>query len=582
MHTDKRLAGILAPVFALRHRNDLGIGDTTAMHDAIEFCARHNLGVLQILPINETGGDNSPYNALSSIALDPVLVTIVPDIIPGLTKDAFDKIATADKVADLRKGSIQYTRVKALKLALLRSGFTSFKQKLGSKENAQIQDWLRFCQENKSWLEPYTLFRAIVDRHDGNVCWTNWTEDYRTYQTAQKTASTGINKSFFTEEQQFFSYVQWIAYKQWQDLKSTAAKLGVKLMGDLPFGISRYSADVWANPQLFDLSWSAGAPPELSFQADEFTRKWGQNWGFPLYNWQEHKREKFHWWRQRIKQLTKLFDYFRIDHVLGFFRIYSFPWIPEENGEFLSLTEEEVKQKTNGRLPQFINRPDYPQENAELNRAQGEHLLKIIIDAAGDTGIVAEDLGSVPAYVRPLLAALKIPGFSIPMFERNPLDNSYKAKESFPELNLATYATHDHMPIALFYENLVNWWHGPDGHNGWEEVKHLMRFLGLKEENAPATFTDDLHKQMIKTLLETPCRLVMFMIVDLLGEKQRFNEPNVCGEENWNQRLAQDLRAYEYDPKYKKKIQSFTELIKETNRLPMSSNLLVSSSNSKQ
>src|SRR5262249_28222171 len=145
-----------------------------------------------------------------------------------------------------------------------------------------------------------------------------------------------------------FAYVQWLAYRQWGDVKSYADEKNIRLMGDIPFGVSRYSADVWGQRELFDLSWSGGGPPETFFQGDPFVTRWGQNWGIPLYNWEEHERENYKWWRRRVHGLTKLFHYFRIDHVLGFFRIYSFPWIPERNWEFTDLTEAEAKEKTKG------------------------------------------------------------------------------------------------------------------------------------------------------------------------------------------------------------------------------------------
>ena len=108
----------------------------------------------------------------------------------------------------------------------------------------------------------------------------------------------------------------------------------MKLVGDIPFGVSRYSADVWAEHELFDLTWSGGAPPEPFFSGDEFLRKWGQNWGIPLYDWPTHRAQNYAWWRQRVAATGLIFHGFRIDHVLGFFRIYSFPWMPQQNNEY--------------------------------------------------------------------------------------------------------------------------------------------------------------------------------------------------------------------------------------------------------
>jgi 4-alpha-glucanotransferase len=130
------------------------------------------------------------------------------------------------------------------------------------------------------------------------------------------------------DKQRFYSYVQWVAFSQWRRVRAHADSSAVELMGDIPFGVSRYSADVWCNPQLFDLQWSGGAPPEKFFQSDPFTCQWGQNWGIPLYNWANHEKSNYAFWQRRVKQIASIFHYFRIDHVLGFFRVYSFPWIP--------------------------------------------------------------------------------------------------------------------------------------------------------------------------------------------------------------------------------------------------------------
>ena len=300
--------------------------------------------------------------------------------------------------------------------------------------------------------------------------------------------------------------MQWVAYGEWRALKQYADKRSVKLMGDLPFGVSRYSADVWSERSIFDLDWSCGAPPETYFQGDRFVAEWGQNWGMPIYNWDSNRKENFAWWRQRVKNLNDLFHYFRIDHVLGFFRVYAFPWIPERNYEFTDLTKEEAMNLTGGKLPHFIPRSDELPQDAEENAREGAEILNVLVDAAGSTGIVAEDLGMVPDYVRPLLHELGIPGFAIPIFEREE-DRSFKPKETLPELSLATYGTHDHQPIRTFYEGLVKWWHSADGNNGWLEVQRLMHFLALDENNPPTSFSVELHAQMLEVLLETPCWL---------------------------------------------------------------------------
>ncbi len=178
----------------------------------------------------------------------------------------------------------------------------------------------------------------------------------------------------------FHRYVQWIAFSQWQAVRAHCEEIGVSLMGDVPVGVSIYSCDVWSEPQVFDLTRSSGAPPEKVFKADPFTEKWGQNWGFPLYDWFAMSKDNFAWWRRRLRAMTGMFDLVRVDHALGFFRIYSFPVAPEQNAEFLNLTEEQAKERTGGRLPGFEPRDDSTPENRERNRAHGEVIFKIMLD----------------------------------------------------------------------------------------------------------------------------------------------------------------------------------------------------------
>jgi len=557
-----KAAGLLVPVFALRRQGSLGIGDTLCVEEAIDFLARHHLSVLQLLPVNETGGDNSPYGAISSIALDPLYISLVADMVPGLTTAIINEYVDSGMIQELEQGPVKYALVRKLKLDLLQASFKNFESE---KNNlADKQEFIRFLHEQKEWISDYALFRSLVDKFDGNACWTMWPETQSSLDKAKVWAQSEKDVSV---TMRFYSYVQWVAFTQWARVRAHADNCGVALMGDIPFGISRYSVDVWANPQLFDLKWSGGAPPEKFFQSDPFTCEWGQNWGIPVYDWPSHEATNYAFWKERVKQVAAIFHYFRIDHVLGFFRVYSFPWIPERNHEFVGLTDEEAKELTGGLLPKFIARPDQPLKNAKLNLAQGEVLLRMILAAAPNCGVVAEDLGMVPDYVRPCLQKLGIPGFTIPIFERVEKDRSFKAKETHEKLSLVTYGTHDHQPIRSFYEGLCQWWHGEDGHEGWLEVQRLMKYLDLNAMAPPETFTPALHKRMIEVLMDGPSWLAVLMVSDLFGVTQRFNEPGIAGDSNWSQRLDRSLADYEKDPQFAQAIAWLDQALVKSSRL---------------
>ena len=204
-----KLCGVLIPVFALRRPGSLGIGDTEAMREAVEFCARNNLSVLQVLPINETGGDNSPYNAISSIALDPVLMTVEPRLIPGLTEAIYTEISSKTEYKGEDRDSVHYDTVKAVKNELLKAAWENFSSKLGKKENAaEAESFLTFEKEHKDWLEPYSLFRTLIDVHGGNAVWTQWQKDQQTLSSAETWAKGSTIASKIADTRRFYSYVQ--------------------------------------------------------------------------------------------------------------------------------------------------------------------------------------------------------------------------------------------------------------------------------------------------------------------------------------------------------------------------------------
>jgi 4-alpha-glucanotransferase len=563
-----RLAGTLVPVFALRHENDFGIGDTQAVREAITFSAEHKLGLLQLLPINETGDDNSPYNAISSVALDPVYLTISPEEIPGLLPDALAEMMPDNLRAEFRKGPVQYRKVKQFKLEVLSHAYVEF-EAVDLEEGTDLAyEFQAFVESNMGWLPGYTLFRTLLNEYNNNPLWHQWLPEHQSLVSAETWLTTSEDREELVRYRQFTAFVQWIVWRQWAGVRAWADQHKVRLVGDIPFGVSRYGADVWSERELFDLTWSGGAPAEPFFQGEEFLKRWGQNWGIPLYNWDAHRAQNFAWWKQRVVATGKIFHAFRIDHVLGFFRIFSFPWLPQQNLEYINLSPEEAKAKAGGREAHFIPRPDEPEENAKLNCAEGEALLRIIQEAAGETAVVAEDLGMVPKYVPALLQKLRIPGFAIPQFFVDPETRQLIPKGLMPEISVATWGTHDHAPLVHWYQDLTRRWKGPDGHEAWLELQRLMHFLGENEHEPPETLTEKLHEAFLRTLLEAKSCWTILVISDVLGVDVRFNQPGTSSDDNWSQRLEKPLSAYSDDPVFGAKLRFLRDTVAQTDREP--------------
>jgi 4-alpha-glucanotransferase len=569
LSSTQSLAGILEPVFAIRTEEDLGIGDTEGVRQMIDWCHRHRLNILQTLPINEISDDNSPYNALSSLAIEPATIAISPRHIPDLSPERFKELAEPKLLTELRQGPVKYAAVKALKRKLLDAAFESFLAQHFKLETERALQFRAFLMENADWLPDYSLFRMLMEENGNLPTWDRWAPEHRSPPAARAwlSALPAKLRDALMRKKLFFKYVQWIAFSQWQALKAYGAAQKVYLMGDIPFGVGRYSADVWSNRAIFDLDWSGGAPPEKVFKVDPFTEKWGQNWGIPNYRWDELRRRNFDWWRTRVGNIQKVFHLYRIDHVLGFFRIYSFPWTPDRNPEFLPLTEAEAAAKTGGRLPGFKQFPDDTVEHKAANQAQGEELLRVVLEGSGETTVVAEDLGVVPEYVPPTLMKLSTPGFRIPTLFRDP-DGRYSDPKKYPRLSLVQPATHDHPPLAAAWaECWQNINAGKDVEINRRELRLMMEFAGLKNAEPPRDFTDELHEAFTRAVLQSPSWLAIFQITDVFGMTARFNTPGSVAESNWSYRLPNTVKELDEDPVLLAQAEMFSRVAKESGRV---------------
>jgi 4-alpha-glucanotransferase len=568
MNPEPLLAGILEPVFAIRTEDDLGIGDTEGVRQMIDWCARRHLNIFQTLPINETSDDHSPYNAISSMAIEPGTIAVSPHHLPDLTEAKFNELAQPKMLAELRRGKVNHAKSKALKRALLQAAFDFFSQQHLRKNTERAAEFRRFVLEQAVWLSDYALFRVLMEENGDLPFWERWPPQHQTPQLghAWLLSLPEERREALARRQLFICYVQWIAFGQWQAIKNYADERHVLLMGDIPFGVGRSSADVWANRDIFDLDWSGGAPPETAFKLDPFTVKWGQNWGIPIYRWDVLRRRGFDWWRTRIGNLCRNFHLYRIDHALGFFRIYSFPWTPDRNAEFLPLDETKAAAKTGGRLPGFKEFPDDTPKHKAANQRHGEELLRFVLEASGQTEVIAEDLGLVPDYVPLALRKLGIPGFRIPAFLREP-DGSYSDPANYPRNSLTQPATHDHPPLAAAWAEC--WRNIDSGHNAAEnrrEIFHLMDFAGLGAEAAPREFTDRLLEGFLRRVAHSNSKYVVVMITDVFGQTARFNIPGAVSDENWSTRMDQTVAGLEQDPVLWAKADTFTRLMEEAGR----------------
>jgi 4-alpha-glucanotransferase len=573
---DQKLAGLLAPLFALRGRDDFGVGDVGALREFIDWAAEQGFRIVQLLPVNEVGNDNSPYNAISSVALEPTTIEITPAAIPDLTAEEIAEIAAGVDLDVLRAGPVAYPLVKALKWKLLGRAFENFSEHSWKRNDKRARSFRAFVKEEASWLGTYALFRVLIDENGGTERWDTWPAEHQTPERAQPwlAAQKPAKRRALEQTLRLVSYVQWTAWEQWRGIKDYAAGKSVALMGDIPFGVSYYSADVWAQPEVFDHKWCGGCPPERIMVVDPFTYKWGQNWGIPLYHWAVEREHGFVWWRQRVRKVRACFQLFRIDHILGFFRIYGFPWRPQLNAEFLPLTEDEAKARTGGELPHFVPFEDDTDAHKVANCAQGEEVLKVLLEECGLFRLIGEDLGVVPDYVRPCLARLGIAGFKIPYWEHES-DGQMTPGAAYQRLSVTTYATHDFEPVRAMWEGWMAKIEaaehgGPETHvardQAWQDVRRLAAWAGLEVPQI-TPYTDEVHETLLRGLFASNSWMALYMITDLFATSQRFNVPGAVSESNWSQRLLHPIAQWREDPALAAKMERIREILHATGRV---------------
>ncbi|MFI5130448.1 MAG: 4-alpha-glucanotransferase [Chitinophagales bacterium] len=306
-------AGVAIPVFSLRTKTSFGVGEFTDIKLLVDWAKETSLSLIQILPINDTIAthswlDSYPYAAISAFALHPLYI--------NLSKVAGKK--HADKVSALKKKqkqlnalpAVDYEEVMSFKIAMLKELY----EEMG-KDCFDSEDYAEFFEGNKHWLQPYAAFSFFRDKY-GSSHFEQWkTNAYYDKEEIDRLFST---KSSVQKAVRYYCFVQFHLHLQLKDAADYAHKKGIVLKGDIPIGIYRHGCDAWVAPGLYNMNEQAGAPP------DDFTAV-GQNWEFPTYNWKQMQEDGFGWWKQRFEQMSNYFDAFRIDHILGFFRIWTIP-----------------------------------------------------------------------------------------------------------------------------------------------------------------------------------------------------------------------------------------------------------------
>ena len=503
-----RRAGIALPLFSLRGKRDAGIGEFDDLSPFVDWVAAGGQRMIALLPLGELGTDEySPYNALSSFALDPL----------NLCPHSIDELDGVDvcEPGGAPTSRVDRERARAWKEPLFAEAFARFRRLApGDRRRAAFEAF----RARAKWLADNSLFRAMLEEH-GGASWKDWPEPERHRDPAALDAA----RRRHADRQLYFEYVQFVTEEAWRRARAAAAKRGVLLMGDLPFAPSENSADVWAHPELFDPSRSIGAPP------DAFSET-GQRWGLPMYRWQAMRESSWSWLRRRVRRMAELYDVFRVDHVVGLFRTFAF-------------RDDD---------PQGFEPADEP---AQIE--QGREILEIMKAEAAPAAIVAEDLGLIPKFVPQTLAALGIPGYEVLRWERTEgPDGKLIDPLDYPECSIATTGTHD-------TDSLVEWWQTlpPAERHG------VVEAVGAPPETCREELSDELRLAILARLYRSPSRYVVPTLQDLFGWPERINTPGTIGGDNWTYRLPAPIADLARDERLRRELKSFRRLIDASGRL---------------
>ena len=479
--------GICISLGSLVTPSSSGIGEYLDLLPLLEWLSTTGFDVVQLLPLNDTGNDPSPYMGLSAHALHPIYLSLrsLPhaEKVPGFLS-AVDTLARFNTTP-----RVQYHEVLKGKLHLL-SLYLDHQLKVLQEDPA----FTRFCEDHKSWLTPYSIFRALK-KIQGEKAWWEWD------------LSLQASEDRLSEEIVRWRAIQYLCFLQLLQIRAAADEKGILLNGDVPILINKDSADVWHHPELFVLTKDVGAPPDMY-------SKEGQHWGFPLYQWSAHRKTDFSWWKERLHLQEQLYHLYRLDHLVGFFRLYAItPGKKANTGAFIPHAPEEWKQL-------------------------GEELLTMMINSTAMLPL-GEDLGVVPDLVRQAMHELGVPGLKVLRWERRwHTDESFIPPSTFSPESVTTVSTHDSSTVRGWWteDPLVTQRAAHDYGLVWEPscTPKLLSDILLQSHRSGSLFHINLLNEYLSLFPELSWDN---------PELERINRPGTLNALNWTYRTKVPLSA---------------------------------------
>jgi len=438
----KRRSGVAAPLFSLYSKQSTGVGEIPDLKLLIDWCLQTGLSILQLLPMNDVGYNFRPYDGESSFALEPLY--IAPGRLRGVANDAYvNEVNKLKAQFPVGTGRVDYG-IKQAKMDLLGRVFAE----LGEINEPAFE---AFKQANAYWLTDYAVFKTLKEKMNGSS-WENWPQAWKTRQPEAMEAFKQENR----DRVQFQVWLQWQLAEQFRDVKTYAEDKGVFLMGDLPFLVSRDSADVWGHQDYFKVELCSGAPPDPYYAN-------GQRWGMPAYRWDVIASQGYDYLAQKMRCAANYYDLYRIDHFVGLFRL----WV-------IADSEPLENEGLNGH---------FDPSDEGFWEEHGKRILHVMLENT-DMLPCAEDLGTVPACSYRVLEGYGIPGMDVQRWVRD-WDATYdfKAGAGYRKHSLTTIATHD-------MAGLRAWWEFEAGRVDETLFKRMCSGRGLNLEEVKALLFD--------------------------------------------------------------------------------------------
>ncbi len=485
--------GVNIPLGAIRTHQSSGIGEFLDLLPLIDWCHRLRFDVIQLLPLNESGpSEPSPYNALSSCALHPIYLSL--HALP-LTENLSALPPLQRHLTALNTTKhLAYREVLALKNSYLIHYLSAVKEELKKKES-----YITFVKEEE-WLLDYALFKALKNSYRERH-WQEWPEKARHPSHTRKKQWLKT----YSEEIEFHCLIQYLCFSQLQQAKAYAEEKKVWLKGDIPILVNPDSADVWAHRAFFHLDQIVGRPSSA-------LEPEGQYWGFPLYNWKAMEENHFEWWKKRLQTAAKLYHIYRIDHIIGFFSLWTIP-----AGQH---------PKTGRYIPSDPN----------LMEAQGRHLLATLLSFT-DMLPIGEDLGDPDPCIQKVLTEYGIPGTKIFRWQRNwDKDHSFIPYEDYPPISMSSVSTHDLATVAL-------WWR--------TFPKEAAAYAAFKKWRQTPQLSQDHHLEILWDNHHSGSLFHINLLQEYLAlaphvtwedpQDERINYPGTVQPQNWTYRYKMPL-----------------------------------------